>query len=73
MNKRLDEAINRLKALPDDRQGEAADLLFEFIEAEHADIRLTSEQIAEIERRLSDQEPYATDAEVRATFARLTK
>ena len=64
MNKRLDEAINRLKALPDDRQGEAADLLFEFIEAEHADIRLTSEQIAEIERRAQDE--LAGAAEIHA-------
>jgi hypothetical protein len=45
----------------------------EFIEAEQVEIRLTSEQIVEIERRLSDEEPYATDAEVRAIFDRLTK
>jgi hypothetical protein len=36
-------------------------------------IELTSEQIAEIKRRLSNDEPFATDAEVRATFERLTK
>jgi putative addiction module component (TIGR02574 family) len=73
MNKRLDEAIARVKALPDDRQGEIAELLFEFIANEQPDTYLTPEQIAEIERRLSDDEPYATDEEVRALFDRLTK
>jgi hypothetical protein len=38
-----------------------------------SDIYLTPAQIAEIERRLSDEEPYATDEEVCATFDRLTK
>ena len=35
-------------------------------------IELTPDQIAEIERRLSNDEPYATDAEVRKVFSRLT-
>jgi hypothetical protein len=37
------------------------------------DNHLTPEQIAEIKRRMSDREPFATDGEVRRTFARLTK
>ena len=49
MNKRLDEAIARVKALPDDRQGEIAELLFEFIANDQPDAYLTPEQIAEIE------------------------
>jgi len=73
MNKHLDDAITRLKALPDERQRQAADLLFDFLEQELSDIELTPEQIAEIERRLSDDEPFASDAEVRATFERLTR
>jgi hypothetical protein len=36
-------------------------------------IRLTPEQLAEIKRRMSDHEPFATDKEVQATFARITK
>jgi hypothetical protein len=35
--------------------------------------QLTPEQIAEIERRLSDDEPYATSEEVRDLYTRLTK
>lgn len=73
MNKRLDDAIARLKSLPEDRQLEAADVLLDFLDEDASSIQLTSEQIAEIERRLGDNEPYATEAEVRATFDRLTK
>jgi hypothetical protein len=73
MNKRLDDAISRLKSLPEDRQIEAADLLLDFLDGDAASISLTPEQIAEIERRLGDDEPFASEAEVRATFDRLTK
>ena len=73
VNKHLDDAITQIKALPEERQREAAELLFDFLDQQRADIRLTPEQIAEIELRLSDDEPYATDQEVRDLFARLTK
>lgn len=73
MNKHLDDAITQVKTLPEERQLEAAELLFEFLDLQNADIQLTPEQIAEIERRLSDDEPFATDEEVREVFARLTK
>lgn len=73
MNKRLDEVLTRVKALPDERQGEVADLLFDFLDQEESDIHLTAEQIAEIERGLADSDPYASDAEVRTVFQRLTK
>jgi hypothetical protein len=72
MNRRLEAAIARVQALPDDRQGEAAEVLFAFLDAHVADIQLTPEQIAEIEQRMSDEEPFATDKEVRSRFARLT-
>jgi len=38
-----------------------------------ADIVFSKEQIAEIERALSDDEPYATEEEVRGVIDRLTK
>ena len=72
MNKQLDEAIARLQALTDDRQGEAAALLFEFLDQVQSDIGLTPQQVAEIERRLSVDEPFATDDEVRTVLRRLT-
>jgi hypothetical protein len=73
VNKHLDDAITQVKTLPEERQREAAELLFEFLDLQNTDIQLTQEQIAEIERRLSDDEPYATDEEVRDVFARLKK
>ncbi len=73
MNKRLDEALARVKALPDEEQGEIAEILFDLLEQDGSDIRLTPEQIAEIERGLADGEPYASDEEVRAVFQRLTQ
>jgi hypothetical protein len=73
MNKRLNEAIDRLKALPDDRQQEIADLLIDVLDHEADDIVLTPAQIAEIEQALSDDEPFASEAEVKAVFDRLTK
>ena len=70
MNKRLDEALTKVKALSDDQQQEAAEILFEYIEAREAGTWLTPEQIEEIERRL-DEDDIATDAEVRVVFGRL--
>ena len=72
MNKRLDEALTRVKALPDEQQSEVADLLLDFLDLGH-DIYLTPDQVAEIERNLADSEPYASESEVRALFQRLTK
>jgi hypothetical protein len=74
MNPRLEEAIERIKALPDDRQQEVAAMLFELLEIElNPELYLSPEQIAEIERCMSDDEPFATDEEVHAVFQRLTK
>jgi hypothetical protein len=70
MNKRLDEAIMRLKALPDDRQHEIADLLIDVLDHEAADVILTPAQMAEIEARL-DSNDIATDDEVKAFFERM--
>jgi hypothetical protein len=73
VNKHLNDAIERVKTLPDDRQREAAEILLDFMEDQDRDIHLTQEQIAEIKRRLSDDEGFASDEEVRAVIDRLTK
>ena len=73
MNKRLEDAITQLKSQPEERQREAAEILFDFLEQAELGVHLSLEQIAEIERCLSDSEPYADDADVRKVFARLTK
>lgn len=69
MNKRLDEALTKLQALSEDEQREAAEILFEYIETREAGTWLTREQIAEIERRL-EEDDVASDEEVRIAFGR---
>jgi hypothetical protein len=73
MNQQLEEVLERVRALPDDRQQEAAFILLGFLDQQNPDLYLSPEQIAEIERRASDDGPYATDDEVRSVFERLTK
>jgi hypothetical protein len=70
MNKRLSEAISRLGDLPEDRQQAAAVLLLDFLDNEDAEIELTPEQLAELDRRLDDND-FASEEEAEAFFARL--
>jgi hypothetical protein len=71
MNKQLSEAIARVSELPEDRQEAAAVLLLDFLDG-GPDIELTPKQIAEIERRLEEDE-VASDEEVKAFFDRIKK
>jgi hypothetical protein len=73
MNRRLEEVLEQVRALPDERQQEVAQVLLAFLDRQSPDLHLSLEQIAEIERRAADDGPYATDEEVRAVFARLMK
>lgn len=70
MIKQLDEAIGRLRELPEERQQVAAALLLDFLDHDEEDIELSAEQIAEIERRLAEDD-IASDEEVRAFFDRV--
>jgi hypothetical protein len=73
VNKQLNDAIERVRTLSDDRQREAAEILFDFVEDQDKEVHLTPEQIAEIERRLSDDEGFVSDEEARVVIDRLTK
>jgi hypothetical protein len=68
MNKNLSDAIARLASLPEEQQQAAAALLLDFLDRDE-DLQLTPEQIAEIERRLEEND-IATDEEVKAVFQR---
>lgn len=58
------------KALPDDRREEIEDLLDAIMRTE-TDDAFTPEQLAELDRRMAEQNPaYATDEEVTALFER---
>jgi hypothetical protein len=41
--------------------------------SQNSDVSLSPEQIAEIERCMSDDEPFASEEEVRGVLLRLTK
>jgi hypothetical protein len=73
MNRRLSDAIDKIRSLPEERQQQAAALLLDFLEHDDRDVQLTPEQLAEIEQALADDEPYASDEEVRVFFDRLLK
>ena len=73
MIKSLQRAVERLGQLCPDEQQEAADMLADFATARHAEVyhftaeegRLVDQAIAE-----ADRGDFATDAEVRAVFAK---
>jgi hypothetical protein len=70
MNKNLDEAINRLRELPEEQQQVAAVMILDFLEHGQEDL-LTPEQWAEVERRLDEEEDeIASDDDVKAHFSR---
>jgi hypothetical protein len=73
MNRQLEEVLEQVRALPDERQQEVAQVLLAFLDQQSSDLYLSLEQIAEIKRRAADDGPYAADEEVRAVFARLMK
>jgi len=73
MNRQLEEVLEQVRELPDERQQEVAQVLLAFLDQQNPDLYLSPEQIAEIERCMSDDEPFASEEEVRSVFARLTK
>jgi hypothetical protein len=73
MSDLLDEAVAKVRQLPQDRQDEAAEMLLAMASQEAEERRLSPEQIADLEERLASPPDYATDAEVAAVFRRLTR
>jgi hypothetical protein len=70
MTKLLEEAINALRDLPEDKQDAAADALFAYMSSDERQYRLRPDQVAEvhrIRRALRDGTTrLATNAEVSA-------
>jgi hypothetical protein len=73
MNQQLEEVLEQVRALPDERQHEIAKVVSAFLDQQNPDLYLSTEQIAEVERCAAEEGPYATDEEVRAVFVRLTQ
>jgi hypothetical protein len=73
MSRSLDDVLDELRALPERDQREAIDLITFFLEQRRSELTLSPEQIAEVKRRLADDEPIASEADVKALFDRLTR
>ncbi len=70
---KLDEAFQLLKHLPPHEQERAAEMMFHFA-AQQSDLQLSDEQVADLERRMSEKNPKTmTIQEVRAHFRNLAK
>ncbi|HEX9903743.1 MAG TPA: hypothetical protein VGA77_02150 [Propylenella sp.] len=69
----LDEAVARVRLLPQDRQEEAAEILLAIAAHDPSKYQLSPEQRAEVRRRLASPPDHASDAEVEETFDRLTR
>lgn len=64
LTKRLTQAIKQVQSLPEARQNEIAEILFEIANGDLAPISLTEEHWAETSRRMEEPRSYASDAEV---------
>jgi hypothetical protein len=72
MTKRMDEVMEKVRALPDDTQDEIARLLRAIVEEEDAADDLAPEQEDLLRQRLAeaDRQEFATAEEVEAVFAK---
>jgi hypothetical protein len=71
---KFERITTALEALPEARKAEIADIMETLF---HGDLHpvetaLSDEQLADLERRLKNPGPIATEAEVEAFFARLS-
>jgi hypothetical protein len=65
------EILDRVLSWPAERQADVAQMVELMEEQDKSDLRLTDEQVAEVERRLADPKPkFLSLDEVRGRFAR---
>lgn len=68
MTRLLTQAIAAIRTLPSERQDEAAELLLNLVQDDPRRVRLSPEQVAEVERRLRDPGSSVTQEQVREFF-----
>lgn len=71
MSKKIEKAWEELKKLPEDKQEVAANAILDYtVQAD--EIKLSDEQVIEIENRIAEEKPtFLTLAQVRARFKHL--
>jgi len=68
---KFERIIAALEALPEARRGEIAEIIEALFHGDlHPERALTDEQLADLQGRLADPGPIASDAEVDAFFRR---
>ena len=71
MTELLDKAIRRIRRLSPEEQDEAAEVLLDMVDQDPDTVRLTPDQIAEIEAILREPPTYASEEQVEALFREL--
>ncbi len=71
MTKLLDKAVQRIRAMSPEQQDEAAEVLLSISEQDPEKVRLSPDQIVEVERRLSEPVVHATDEQVASLFQKI--
>ncbi len=71
MSELLEQAVRRLRTLPDRRQDQIGQWLLDVLEQDETTVQLTPAQIAEGTRRMERAEPPLTEAEEAALFSKL--
>jgi hypothetical protein len=71
MNSILQSAFEKAKTLPDNRQDEVGQMLLDMMEQDQSELHLSSEQQAEVRRRLATPMTFVPEAEMNAFFRKL--
>jgi hypothetical protein len=72
MHQQLERVLKRVRALPDARQWEVAEVLLASLDQQSPDVHLSPRKIAKAERDAANHGRFATDEEVGEVFARMT-
>ena len=72
MTRILEHALEEAKRLPTERQDELGEMILFVVEQHTSDLRLSPQQVAEVERILAAPMDIVPDSEVKAFFHKLT-
>jgi len=72
MHQQLERVLKRVRALPDARQWEVAEVLLASLDQQSPEVHLSPRTIAKAERDAANHGRFATDEEVGEVFARMT-
>jgi hypothetical protein len=71
MNRILQNAFEKAKTLPDNRQDEVGQMLLDIMEQDQSELHLSNEQQAEVRRRLAMPMKFVPEPEMNAFFRKL--